>query len=324
MRKLSISLLAAFLLTSTLTAVPSTANPKGSPNVNAVGFWNSEKINNAIAFDMVFEQGAKSAKRVPSAKGTGKPAPRSTSNVLGNSWTKGGLPLTASGKVFFSIGTLTYQCSGALVQDGDINFAIVLTAGHCVYDNASGYVQNWIFIPSYDIDQVSSSGCSASTNCWQAERIIAHSGFTTETSFTTQATRYDWGFAKITQRKNGALPDGDGTNAFPANFNSLSANTLVNSFGYPAAGKYNGRDLVYSSGALTFDSRNGNQTYALASDMTAGCSGGPWLSLLQNKTPYNGVLVSVNSYKYGTTTFIYGPKFSSETQSTFDQAKSNS
>jgi V8-like Glu-specific endopeptidase len=324
MRKLSISLLAAFLLTSTLTAVPSTANPKGSPNVNAVGFWNSEKINNAIAFDMVFEQGAKSAKRVPSAKGTGKPAPRSTSNVLGNSWTKGGLPLTASGKVFFSIGTLTYQCSGALVQDGDINFAIVLTAGHCVYDNASGYVQNWIFIPSYDIDQVSSSGCSASTNCWQAERIIAHSGFTSETSFTTQATRYDWGFAKITERKNGALPDGDGTNAFPAIFNALSANTPVNSFGYPAAGKYNGRDLVYSSGALTFDSRNGNQTYALASDMTAGCSGGPWLSSLQNKTPYNGVLVSVNSYKYGTTTFIYGPKFSSETQSTFDQAKSNS
>jgi len=323
MRKGRISILSATLIASLLIAAPSSAAPKGTPNVNAVGFWNSERINNAIAFDMVFEPGAKTAKRVAAAKGAGKPSSGSSANVLGSSWTKGGLPLTASGKVFFSIGASTYQCSGALVQDGDTNFAIVLTAGHCVYDNASGYVQNWIFIPSYDINQVSSSGCSASTNCWQAERIFAHTGFTSETSFTTQATRYDWGFAKITERKNGALPDGDGTNAFPAAFNELSANTIVNSFGYPAAGKYNGRDLVYSSGALTFDSRNGNQTYALSSDMTAGCSGGPWLSSFQNKTPYNGVLSSVNSYKYGTTTFIYGPKFNAATQSTFEQAKSS-
>lgn len=321
MRKTRIGLLAVALIAGLLFAVSSSAAPKGTPNANAVGYWNSERINNAIAFDMVFEPGSKTAKRVAVAKGAGKPSSGSTTNVLGSSWTKGGLPLTASGKVFFTSGNSNYQCSGALVQDGDAKFAIVLTAGHCVYDNATGYVTNWIFIPSYDINQVSSTGCSTSTNCWPAEKIFAHSGFTSETSFTTQATLYDWGFARITEPKNGALPDGDGTNAFPASFNALTLNTIVNSFGYPAAGKYSGRDLVYSSGALTFDSRNGNQTYALSSDMTAGCSGGPWLSLLKNETPYYGVLSSVNSYKYGTTTFIYGPKFNAATQSTFEQAK---
>lgn len=322
MRKAWVSLLSALLVSSSIVAFPASANPKGIPNANAVGFWNADRINNAIAFDMVFEPGAKSAKRVPVAKSSGKSTSGSTSSVLGSSWNKGGLPLTATGKVFFSVGTSYYQCSGALVKDGNPNQAIVLTAGHCVYDNASSrYVENWIFIPSYDVNQVTISGCANSNKCWPASIVVAHIGFTSETSFTTAATRYDWGFARILP-KNGSLPDLDESNSFPVSFNSLTKNTLVNSFGYPAAGKYNGNDLIYSSGQISFDSRNNSQTYGLASDMTGGCSGGPWLSSLQNNNPYNGILSSVNSYKYGTTTYIYGPIFNSETESTYRTANS--
>lgn len=311
---------------SSASAAQSLPNPK----VDASTFWTAERINKAIAFDMVFQKGAKSAVRVPVLKGAAKPSGGSTTSVLGASWNSLGLPLTASGKVFFAIGTGLYQCSGALVRDGLTDRSIVLTAGHCIYDNASQkYVTSWIFIPSYDVNRVSASGCSTSTNCWPADNLFAHSGFTGQTSFSSTATLYDWGFAKITTLKNSKLPDGgdgttlDGTNSFPFSFNNFASGTQVSSFGYPAAGKYNGTDLVYSSGKLSFDSSNGNNTYKLASDMTGGCSGGPWLSGMQTSGQYSGTLSSVNSYKYGTTTFIYGPKFNSATESTYSLAKTS-
>ena len=295
-------------------------------------FWTADRIKKAEAFDMVFDEGSKTGKRVIVARSTKPPGGTTTPSVLGTSWTKLGLPLTASGKVFFAIGTSYYQCSGALVRDGSNSKSMVLTAGHCVFDNAtSRYVTNFIFIPSYDVNQVTISGCSITAKCWGAKGIEAHPNFTSQTAFTAQATKFDWGFATITASTDSPLPDGgtagsgsDGTNSFPISFSNLVSSTLVSSFGYPAAGKYNGFDLIYSSGAISFDSQNSNSTYKLASDMTGGCSGGPWLSKFASVSPYSGTLSSVNSYKYGTTTFIYGPKFSSETTATYQIALAKS
>lgn len=311
------------LLASVVVGYTTTASAAPSPKVDKSSFWNAEKINKAVAFDMVFETGSKIARRVPAARASSKPNVGTTTSVLGTSWTKGGLPLTASGKVFYAIGSSYYQCSGALVKDEKPELAVVLTAGHCVFDNNTGtYATQWIFIPSYDLAQVSISGCSASTNCWAAASIHANNGFTSQAGFTTQATLFDWGFAKITEFKNGKLPDGgngsvDGSNSFPISFTGLPLGTSVSAFGYPAAGRYKGQDLVYSTGKIGIDSSNG-VTYSLASDMTGGASGGPWLSSFGTAAnSYSGTLSSVNSYKYGTTTFMYGPRFNSETANTY-------
>lgn len=318
----SIALLASVVVgySTTASAAPSEKSDKSS-------FWSSDKLSKAIAFDMVFENGSKIGRRVPVARTASKPTGGTTTSVLGTSWNNGGLPLTATGKVFFAVGASYYQCSGALVRDGKVDRSVVLTAGHCVFDNASStYVTNWIFIPSYDLAQITISGCSASTNCWAASNIYANDGFTSQTGFTTQATLFDWGFAKITELKNGLLPDGgngstsDGTNSFAISLSGLPTGTLVNAFGYPAAGKYSGKDLVYSSGIIGFDPYNG-LTYSLASNMTGGASGGPWLSNFGTAAnSYSGTLSSVNSYKYGTTAYMYGPKFNSETAVTFTLA----
>lgn len=323
--KFSIRLIATALIIASVGIAPISANAATdlvAAKNDVAAFWTADRIKRAIPFDMVFEPGASVAKRVPAAK----PSGGTGGSVKGASWNNGGLPLTASGKVFFAVGANYYQCSGALVKDGKNDRSIVLTAGHCVYDNASqAYVTNWIFIPSYDVNRVSISGCSTSNGCWPAVQVYAHSGFTSQTGFTTQATLYDWGFAKITAKKNGVLPDGgstsDGSNSFPIEFSSLPLSSSVSSFGYPAAGKYKGTDLVYSSGPISFDSGTSNQTYSLVSDMTGGCSGGPWLSSMSTTSPYSGTLSSVNSYKYGTTAFIYGPKFNSDTQATYLQAR---
>lgn len=323
-------LAALILICSTLVGTSSASANSANKSVksDAASFWTAKRINEAIAFDMIFENGSKVAKRVPVARESRRPGGGDSSSVIGTSWVNGGLPLTASGKVFFTFdGVGYYQCSGSLVNDGNTEYAIVLTAGHCMYEqNISGgrysITSLWIFIPSYDLEQVRISGCGAETaKCWAASALRAHPTFMSQPSFTTLATEYDWGFAKIKELKEGKLPDelGSANNHFPIDFGTPpSAFTTASSFGYPAAGKYKGNDLVYSQGPISFDRNN----YALASDMTGGCSGGPWLSGIATTSPYSGTLRSVNSYKYGTTKFIYGPKFSAETEATFNLAKS--
>ena len=320
---LAIAVVSAVVLSAVVISNAAKATPtKKDP----ASFWTADKIKKAVAFNMVFEKGAKLAKRV--AVDPLKPGGEGGSTTLGAPWNKGGLPLTATGKVYFAIGFSYYQCSGALIDDDQSDRSIVLTAGHCVYDNDTNqYVTNWIFIPSFDVQQVSISGCTASTICWAADQVFAHDGFTSQTGFTDQATWYDWGFAVITDLKSDKLPDGgsgngtDGTNSFPYSFSELSVSTAVSAFGYPAAGKYKGRDLIYSSGPIVFDAYNQSKTYGLASTMTGGSSGGPWLSSFATTAPYSGTLSSVNSYKYGSSKYMYGPKFNSNTADTFNEAR---
>ena len=54
-------------------------------------------------------------------------------------------------------------------------------------------------------------------------------------------------------------------------------------------------------------------------DMTGGSSGGPWLSGFVEATGA-GTLGSLNSYGYGKTAVMYGPKFNSRTQATYTAA----
>ncbi len=302
-----------------------TANPNA--NSSAAAFWTADKIKNAKAFDMVFEAGSKEGKRVTVAKGAnsiivGASNKTLTGSVLGAPWEAGGLPLMASGKVFFRIGTSNYQCSGSLAQEGNSSLSIVLTAGHCLYDNKTQrYVTNFIFIPSYDINLVTISGCTGSNKCWSAMGLEAHPDFMSQTSFTYQATWFDWGFATIKELKNNLLPDANG-NSFPlVTTTQLDRHTAVNAFGYPAGKPYNGKDLIYSFGLIGFDSNNENKTYSLASNMTGGASGGPWLSGTLSATLYSGNLSSVNSYKYlSDKNHMYGPKFGSATNNTYQLA----
>jgi hypothetical protein len=76
---------------------------------------------------------------------------------------------------------------------------------------------------------------------------------------------------------------------------------------------------VYCSGGLGFDFFNLNRTYALTCDMTGGASGGPWLTSFASSGDA-GVLSSVNSYRYGFSSAMYGPKFNATTQATWNAA----
>jgi V8-like Glu-specific endopeptidase len=298
---------------TTVLVSPSTASGKAddkTPKGKAMGYWTKDKLENALTRDFEFEIGAKSGKLVAlgkSAKGGGA----GTTGTTGASWTKGSKPLAATGKVFFTMGALDYVCSGSLITEATTGRSIVLTAGHCVWDNkASAWATYFIFIPAYDSNPI--NNCSSQPDrCLVASALVASSGFTTQTSFSTQATTYDWAFAAVEET---------GESGFNLAVGAFSNSATAYAFGYPAARPYSGNDLVYCAGPISQDIRNSGMTWGLSCNMTGGSSGGPWLAGFDTST-YLGSASSLNSYKYGNdSTKMYGPKFDARTTAVFNSA----
>lgn len=303
---------------------PTLANPKGVPNENAIGYWTADRMANAIPRDFQFEPGAKVGKLISSVRG--KSTGSVSSGNSGSSWIQGGNPANATGKVFFSVGVKDYVCSGSVVKDDQLNNrSIVLTAGHCVFDTATGqFVTKFIYVPNYD---ALPGKCSQTLyGCWAAVSLVAHSGFTSQTAFTTTATQHDWGFAVLNLGGKSNLESVEKLGTYELDISGLSKGAPAAAFGYPAAAPYSGADLVYCLNPVSEDAGSGNTTWGLSCNMTGGASGGPWLSGFDvNNAHTSGKLSSVNSYKYGNQkNMMYGPKFNDKTTATFNAALNTS
>jgi hypothetical protein len=260
-----------------------------------------------------------------SGGGGGKGADGSTA-VLGASWTAGGAVARTTGKVLFTMGTTDYVCSGDVIRDGAADRSIVLTAAHCVFDETAGaWATNWMFIPDYDSSPVPLTGddsfCQYTRfGCWTATALVAHRGFTSAGGFNDQAALHDWGFAAMDGTgANGTLLE-DETQAQHVDVSGADqVGTEVSAFGYPAARPYTGADLTYCRGTLTTDPYNGGQTLGLGCKMNGGSSGGPWFTPFDDTTG-TGTQMSVNSYRYGSVQAMFGPRFTTETQATYQAA----
>jgi hypothetical protein len=304
-----ISILVSLLAIGTLT--PAMGDAKGVPNENAVGYWTQERRDNAIARDFQFEPGAKVGKLVPQAKpgsSSGGTTTSSTTFYWPNDQT-GVFVVRITGKVFFRMNNRDYVCSGSLIKDDSENFAVVITAGHCVWDNSTkgGFATNWSFFPSYDTQY------KANSKGFSANRLYVRKDFSLQTSFNSTAILNDFAFAVIDS--NDSLLNPGNLPGLVDSQNFFSKNDRAFAFGYPQASPYNGKELIYSSGLLSTDPGMADKTWKLASNLTGGASGGPWYQNYMSGDSV-GTVGSVNSYKYTTDPgSMYGPKFS---QSTLD------
>ena len=326
---IALMLVMAVAATGAVQAAPSKEKAKEkAKHARIVKYWTPARLANAKPRDFVkTDKGF-----VPAARGGNKPTkpPRdsgdggdtggTTTTVTGASWTQGGPALTGTGKVFFSMAGGNYVCSGATVDDGNRSgYSLVLTAGHCAYDetNAS-FATNWMFIPEYDTSPTST--CSNTEHgCFTAAALIVHDDYATAGGFNSQAIKHDWAFAVVGSDSQGGQLDGKVPN-FGIGFDAVSEARY--SFGYPASGKYAGRDLVYCAGSVMTDSSL--NTWGLQCDMTPGSSGGPWMKDFEATTK-SGTLNSVNSYKYNGgkyKNYMFGPKFGSKTQKVYSAALS--
>jgi hypothetical protein len=298
-----------------LMAIPAVAAPVGAAGPTAshhdqiVAYWTAARIKAAIPRDFV----RSGDKLVPKAKPGG-------GGVTGASWNKGGAILKGSGKVYFVMGSSAYVCSGSVATDSRSGESLVLTAAHCAYDEvARAFATNWLFIPEFDTNPTFTCG-NTTYGCWTAEALVVHRGYADAGGFNTQATVHDFAFAVVgAGGKSGGTQLDQTVGAFPISFSGTSAGNKLYAFGYPAAGRYHGNDLVYCAGNIFTDSWNGNLTWGMPCNMTGGSSGGPWLNGF-SETTGSGTLSSLNSYGYSGVKNMYGPKFNSNTQAVYNAA----
>jgi V8-like Glu-specific endopeptidase len=301
-------------------AAVSQADPNAAvraEDARVLAYWTPTRIANAKFRDYV-RNGA--GKIIPNAKPGGGGA------VTGASWPNAGAIQDRSGRILFSSGGSDWICSGSVVNDASTSngYSIVLTAGHCVYDGTDGWSYNFLYMPNFDAEP--NYDCNTRADgCWRANRLAAHDDFVPAGFGTDETVRVDYGFARVGLRIAGsgtAELDAD-TGGYGLNTASIANSVTKWAFGYPAEGRYKGKDLIYCSGP-TIDDPYGAPTWGIACNMNGGSSGGPWITGTTNPAVYTAgtLLTSVNSYGYSGLQYMFGPKFNTETQTVFNSAVS--
>lgn len=300
-----------------VTAAPA-VNEHANDHARVVAFWTHERVAKAVPRDIVLSRGVVQPMK--------KPAGGDATTVLGKSWPGSVGVKETTGKVLFAMGADYYVCSASVVADTAVDRSLVLTAGHCVVDESNGaFATNWMFIPDYDSDPAGlttdGSFCASTKfGCWAADVLVASDDFAGAGGFSLEAARSDYAFAVVS---TGGLSDAEQLDAVvgaqAVQFTSAVSGGDTFLFGYPAAGKYRGTDLVYSRGALGYDALNDNQAYRVGSSMTGGSSGGPWFQGF-DAISGTGTIMSVTSYGYSGVKALFGPMLNSETAAMFDIA----
>jgi hypothetical protein len=314
------------LITLPVLAGGATAGPPAASGASAVArhnaivaHWTPARMRAAVPRDYLFD----SVRGDHLAPGKGKPG-GGGSGTTGASWPNGtGLVYKVTGKVYFEMGGSAWICSGTALSNSNRDYSVVITAGHCAYDETangspSGFATNWLFIPQFDSNPTYT--CSATAfGCWTASALVVNNGFASAGGFNTRATHYDWAFAVVGPGgKSNTQLETLGTFGLQAT-SPLSGGTVVDAFGYPAAGRYHGSDLIYCEGPVGFDALTSNTNYKLACGMTGGSSGGPWFSGFAS-SGNSGTIRSLNSYGYSGQSNMYGPIFNGNTTNTFNAA----
>lgn len=320
----SAALLATTAALSTATTAEAAPGGVSAEHRRIVSFWTVDKVRQAKSRDFVYDE-TTGKFRLNAQPMPAKGKPDKGTGALGSDWNGGGLVQKTIGKVLFQMGGSYYVCSASSTKDANSEQTVITTAAHCVYDNATqSYSTNWMFVPDYDATPVSLDGsgnfCASTTyGCWTAKALVAPRGFTSQTGFNTQATLYDFAFAVTgAGGHNGTQLDATvGAQDIAFTKGTLGAQTYL--FGYPASRPYDGTRLIHSYGALGTDPKNSNLTYRVASNMTGGCSGGPWLQPF-SASGGAGTQMSVNSYGYSKITYMHGPVFNATTKALYDVA----
>jgi len=245
-----------------------------SSMTHEANYWTPERMSSAIPLDISLNGKPK----------PGEPLPLACSGVFRthkNASYYSAYPVTAVGKVFFSMGTNNYVCSGSIADS-----RTVWTAGHCVFDATNGFVTNFVFIPAYH-DRVEPFGrFAASSLCasdpWQDATNMA----------------FDYAIARFVA----PLPV-EQTGVLTLAYNLDPTKVEYVSWGYPQGPPFDGMwENTCVSDLCGRDWWMSNpQPVGISCDSTGGCSGGPWI--MGGK-----FFVGLNSYSYiWETNRMWGP-----------------
>jgi hypothetical protein len=315
----------SLLLPGTVGARSGDANAAARAEHDRIlAYWTPARIAAAKWRDYVVDPATGKASLNKGKPGGGGGGGGGGGAVTGASWTGGGKVAGSVGRILFSSGNSQWICSGTVVADGSTSngYSVVLSAGHCAYDGADGWSSNFVFYPDFDANPTYT--CAGRVQgCWTASRLAINSGFYPSGFGPDAALLVDYSFAYFNTDVNSGELDakyaGYGLKTTPAN--NIGDTTWA--FGYPAEGRYKGKDLIYCTGKTIAD-LNSIGTWGLPCNMNGGSSGGGWLwGTSDPKTDTGKLLASVNSYSYSGVSDMFGPRFDGQTTSVYNAVVNN-
>ena len=266
----------------------------------ALEYWTPERVAGAKPRQVVLDDpGGPVVTQSHSAEGdeSGAPWPDGSSDPVDD----------LVGKVLFTLGTGDYVCSASTVAPDGGSTWVLLTAGHCVWDDALGLATNWVYVPDYeDVLQFGCSGPGRETNaaasCYAAESLHPTAGWLAAGDDYV----HDVAFARMDSPLPAELAGVD----LPVVTPGSAVGVVATAFGYPAAKMYSGSDLIYCHGTTVAGPAQYSANAVLECDMTGGSSGGPWY--IDDGTG-GRLAVSLNSFGLRSLNgFMFGPVFDSQ------------
>lgn len=232
-------------------------------------------------------------------------AARPVAPTIGSRWQGGGAVTRTTGRVFLTLAGADFVCSASTVKSASRD--LVLTAGHCVKDGPGEWAENWTFVPGYGIGGAQPYGQYAARRMFVAEPW-SRSG----------DDNYDVGMVALAT--SGGRHAADVVGAQDIAFNARRGGQAYG-FGYPADPPYDGDHLVYCAGRLRDDPYKQTRDQGLGCDMTAGSSGGPWMSVFDPASG-RGTITSLSSFKYSDDQrTMYGPYFGDAAKTLYTTAE---
>lgn len=191
----------------------------------------------------------------------------------------------AVGKVFFTLNGDDYVCSGTLV--GGKQADVVLTAAHCVSGGAkrggaTDWATNWMFVPGFRDGEMPYGE-------YPARRFFVSPDWTGPGGGTEQ---YDVAFVQVTADPLDVASPPPGLPVAFAHAQDAVPASQAYVFGYPALTPYTGQYPDYCAGPVA----GSGGSLRMACGMTAGDSGGPWLTGFSPQAG-QGTVVAVSTYK---------------------------
>lgn len=251
-------------------APPPHAKGKPDSHERTLDYWTESRLDNAV----------------PRGKGR--------SVVKGRTWKEDAAPVArTTGKVFFLMGGEQYVCSASAIGNGR-SVDLVLTAGHCVYDESAGYASFFLFIPGY------AGGGWEGYDLWTAESVFATDGWQGDGDLADDA-----GLAVVTSGDGGpSLREALGPLPTMATGLDYSDGEVFSAFGYPSDNPYKGVRLGWCQGPVEVSSME-EDTLSLPCRMGGGASGGPWYAGREG----TGSIASLNSFGFDGVKAMFGPTF---------------
>jgi hypothetical protein len=270
--------------------------------------------------------------------GTGGGTGGGSDTVTNGVWNFGGDIETAAGRIYFEMPNNArrkrwngYVCSGTVVTDAMTGRSIILTAAHCVYDDANkAFARNVLFIP----DQAATTGAGTDTNCnndplgcWVPSIGIVDDDWTIRTF----PDNIPWDYAFYVVEDAGAHAGSTASEQLDAAVATLAIDFSMPNHDDSTPGASSG-DFTH---ALGYSYSEDPKFMYCAEDMTTegaanwwlpscglsgGSSGGAWVQPMSSAG--SGPIISVNSWGYTTQPGMAGPRLDASSAScVFDAAK---